>query len=165
MSAARREDARSRARLAALVALCLGVGALGGIFTSSSVSTWYRALARPSFTPPGWIFGPVWTALYVLMAVAAWLVWRAAGTARRARGPLALFGAQLALNLGWSAVFFGLRRPDLAALEIVVLWAAILATLLAFGRRSRLAAALLAPYLAWVTFAAALNLAIWRLNA
>lgn len=137
--------------------------ALGGMATSTNVGEWYRQIARPSWTPPDWIFGPVWTTLYAMMAIAAWLVWRQRGLAA-ARGPLTLFLIQLVLNTAWSALFFGLRRPDLAAVEIVVLWLAILATLIAFWRRSALAGWLLVPYLAWVTFAAALNFEFARLN-
>jgi len=123
---------------------------------------WYDALAKPAWTPPGWLFGPVWTVLYVLMAVAAWLVWL---EQPRLSAAIALWSAQLALNGVWSLLFFGLERPGLAAIDIVALLLAIAATALAFARVSRVAALLLVPYLAWVGFATALNLAIWRLNA
>ncbi len=136
---------------------------LGNWATTLSVSSWYQQLARPAWTPPDWVFAPVWTALYMMMATAAWLVWRQHGLSA-ARWPLALFLVQLALNVLWSVIFFGLRRPELAAIEIVVLWAAILATLIAFWRRSRVAGWLLVPYLAWVAFAAGLNFEIARLN-
>jgi translocator protein len=122
---------------------------------------WYLELERPAWAPPAWLFSPVWTALYLLMGFAAWRVWRRSGFAG---GALPLFLTQLALNAAWSWLFFGLRRPDLAFAEIVVLWAFILATLVAFWRRERLAGLLLAPYLLWVTYAAALNLALWRMN-
>jgi len=137
--------------------------AIGSAFTARSVGDWYVGLARPPWTPPSWVFGPVWTLLYSMMAVAAWIVWRRAGPSGAAL-PLALFGIQLALNVGWSAVFFGLRMPGAAFAEIVLLWLSILATLLAFWRVGPVAGALLLPYLGWVSFAAALNLAIWRLN-
>ena len=159
---AARSPVRDVIALVACLAACFAVAGLGGSWTSLGLGPWYDGLRKPSWQPPAWVFGPVWTALYASMAVAAWLVWRR-GPAR-ARLPLALFGLQLALNLAWSGLFFALRHPGLTFGEILLLWAAILATMLAFGRISRLAAGLLAPYLAWVTFAAALNLAIWRLN-
>lgn len=120
---------------------------------------WFEALQKPAWNPPSWVFAPVWTVLYAMMAVAAWLVWRAG--ARRA---LLVWLVQLALNAAWSWLFFGLERPDLAFVDIVVLWIAIALTLAAFARVSRFAALLLAPYLAWVTFATVLNGAIWHLN-
>ena len=147
--------------LIGLVAVCLGTAAIGGAITSSSVGTWYQTLQRPAWTPPDWVFAPVWTALYVSMAMAGWLVWR---TGEDVRLPLVLFGIQLLLNLGWSVLFFGLRSPGAAAVEIVWLWAAIVATTVVFVRRVRLAGWLFVPYAVWVTFAAALNVAIWRMN-
>lgn len=151
------------AMLVVFVGLCLAVGALGGWVTAASVTTWYPTIAKPSFTPPNGLFGPVWTALYVLMGVAAWRVWgRASRQARR--GPLALFALQLALNLAWSVVFFGAHRIGGAVVIIVTLEVAILATIAAFRRIDGVAAALLLPYALWVAFAAVLNIAIWRLN-
>jgi len=150
--------------LAAALGLSLGTGLVGSLATASSVATWYPALDKPSWTPPDWLFGPVWTLLYMMMGVAAWLVWRGAASGR-ARLPLLLFALQLLLNACWSLLFFGLRSPGLALIEIVLLWLAIAATLWAFARVRAWAALLLAPYLAWVTFAAALNLEIWRLNS
>ena len=149
--------------LAGLIALCLAVGALGALATAQSVGTWYQTLAKPSFNPPDRVFGPVWTALYVLMAVAAWLAWRSAGW-REARPALMLFALQLALNLGWSFLFFGARWIGGALVEVVLLWIAIAATIAAFRRHSQWAGILMMPYIAWVTFATALNFAIWRLN-
>jgi benzodiazapine receptor len=149
--------------LVLFVALCLGIGALGAAVTASSVETWYADLAKPSFNPPNAVFGSVWTVLYILMAVAAWRVWRAADR-DTARGPLVLFALQLALNLGWSVVFFGLHKIGAAVATIVVLDVAILVTALAFRTVDRLAALLMAPYLAWVAFATVLNVAVWRLN-
>ncbi len=124
---------------------------------------WYAGLNKPAWNPPGWIFGPVWTALYTLMAVSAWLVWRDGGFRSRRR-PLGLFVTQLALNAAWTVLFFGLHSPGIAFAEIVALWLAIAATLATFWPLNRPAAWLLAPYLAWVSFAAALNFALWRLN-
>jgi translocator protein len=124
---------------------------------------WYAELRTPPWSPPAWVFGPVWTALYSMMAVAAWLVWRANGFGGT-RLALSVFLVQLGLNAAWSGLFFGLQRPGLAFAEIVVLWWAILATLVLFWKHNRVAGWLLVPYLAWVTFAAALNYSIWRLN-
>jgi len=124
---------------------------------------WYASLAKPSWNPPNAIFAPVWSVLYVLMGVAAWLVWRRAGFSG-AGVSLALFVVQLVLNALWSYLFFGTHRPDLAFLEILILWAALLLTLLLFWRQVRLAGVLLLPYLAWVTFASFLNFALWQMN-
>lgn len=145
----------------ATFALLVAVAAImGGVYTSMSVPEWYDTLAKPDWTPPAWLFGPVWTALYILMALAAWLVWREAGGFRGAKLGITLFVVQLGLNVGWSLLFFGFRSPGWALAEIVVLWLAILATATAFWPRSRTAALLLAPYLAWVAFAGVLNGAI-----
>jgi translocator protein len=124
---------------------------------------WYQQLQKPAWTPPGYLFGPVWTILYTLMAVAAWLVWKRAGFAG-AKLALWLFIGQLVLNGMWTWIFFGLHRPDWALVEIILLWSMILATLVAFWRQSTVAGALLIPYLVWVSFATALTFAIWRLN-
>ena len=150
--------------LVVLLGLVFVAASVGSVFTSRSVSDWYEDLAKPSWTLPGWVFGPVWTVLYVLMAAAAWLVWLQEGLTR-GRVPLALFAAQLVLNAAWSGLFFGLHMPGLALAELVVLLAAIAATTVAFWRASPTAGAMMLPYLGWVTFAAALNLAIWRMNA
>ena len=149
--------------LAVLVIACEGVGIVGAGFTAPAIADWYRSLERPSWTPPDWLFGPVWIALYALMAVTAWLVWRQ-GRVPGVWTAGALFGVQLALNAIWTPIFFGLRQPGWALLDILLLWAAILLTLVAFARVRPLAAGLLAPYLAWVTYAGALNFALWRLN-
>lgn len=152
-----------RAALALVVwlVLCFGAASLGGIFMPGE---WYATLKKPSWNPPGWIFGPVWTALYTMMAVAAWLVWKRGGFAAQ-RKPLALFLTQLVLNAAWTPLFFGLHLPGIAFAEIVMLWLAIASTLAAFRPVSTAAAWLLAPYLAWVSFAAVLNFALWRLNS
>ncbi len=148
--------------LVVAVAVCLGGGALSGLATASSVSSWYPSLARPSWTPPSAVFGPVWSILYLTMGIALWLVWRARP---EGGGPeTAAFAVQLALNLAWSVLFFGLRRPDLAFAEVLALWLAIVATIVVFWRASPVAGALLLPYLAWVSFATCLNGAFWRLN-
>jgi tryptophan-rich sensory protein len=158
-----RPRALDAAGLALFVTLCLGIGALGAAVTSTSVEDWYEGLAKPWFTPPNEIFAPVWTVLYVLMGVAAWRVWRA-GDADTVRGPLTLFVLQLALNLGWTVVFFGLQKIGSAVATIVVLDVAILVTTLAFRTVDRAAALLMTPYCAWAAFATVLNVAIWRLN-
>lgn len=146
------------------LAVCLGVGLTGSRATTPQLDGWYRGLQKPVWTPPDWIFGPVWTVLYVLMAVAAWLVWRQHGFAA-ARGPLLLFLTQLALNGAWSWIFFAAQQPGWGFVELVLLWLILLATTIQFCRRSRWAAKLLVPYLAWTTFAGCLNFEIWRLNA
>ena len=149
--------------LGVCLAACFAAAGLGSMFTASAIPTWYAQIRKPAASPPNWVFGPVWTALYTMMAVAVWRVWRKAGNAD-VRLPLALFAIQLALNAAWSPVFFGLRSFGGAFAIIVVLWCAIAATMVAFFRVSRPAGWLLVPYLAWVSFASYLNLAIWRLN-
>ena len=157
-------DRRSLVALIALLVLCLGVGILGGAVTRTAIDDWYAALAKPGFTPPNWIFPPVWAALYILMAVAAWRVWRTTGAAEARRDALRMFGMQLLLNLAWPFIFFGAKSPLTALIVILVLEFAILWTMLAFSRLDRLAALLLAPYAAWVAYATALNAAIVALN-
>lgn len=151
------------ARLAALagwLVLCFGAASMGAVFMPGE---WYAALKKPSWNPPGWLFGPVWSTLYTMMAVAAWLVWKRGGFAAQAR-PLATFVVQLALNAAWTPVFFGLHWMGLAFAEIVLLWLAIIATIVRFYPVNPVAARLLMPYLAWVSFAATLNLTLWRMN-
>ena len=146
--------------LAAWLGFVALAASLGGQFTDPD---WYLELRRPAWAPPAWVFGPVWTLLYAGMAVAAWLVWRPGGFSAAPKA-LNLFGVQLVGNAAWPWIFFELRLPGWAFVQIILLWALILATLLAFWRHSRAAALLLLPYLGWVTFAAALNYAVWRLN-
>ncbi len=149
--------------LLVLLAVCFGTGTVGAALTAGSVRDWYPTLRKPAWTPPAWVFGPVWTALYGLMAVAAWLVWRRAGWAA-GRTALGLFAVQLFLNGAWSGLFFALRSPASAFAEILLLWCAIASTIWSFGRVSAPAAGMLTPYLLWVTYAAALNGAIWAMN-
>ena len=149
--------------LIGLVLLSGLVAAVGGAITVTTVTSWYPTLVKPAWNPPARLFGPVWSALYLLMAVSAWLVWRGRDEAD-VRVALALYGIQLALNLIWTLLFFGLRRPAAALADIALLWCAILATVGSFWSINATAAALLVPYLAWVTFASVLNLAIVRLN-
>ncbi len=146
------------------LAICFTAAGIGSAVTTPKIDNWYASLEKPSWKPPNWIFGPVWSALYLGMAVAAWLVWRRGGWVD-AKGQLLLFGVQLFLNVLWSCLFFGLQRPGLAFVEVLLLWAAIVATMAAFWVRSTLAGLLFVPYLAWVGFASVLNFVIWRLNA
>ena len=149
------------------VTIVVVVMILGNIATFSSVTTWYPTLNKPSFNPPSWIFAPVWTALYLMMAVAAWLIWIHRDVADQRRGVVrftTVFAIQLILNLGWSVIFFGFRSPGWAFVEICLLWIAIAFTVaLAFGQH-RVSGFLLVPYLAWTTFALVLNYAILQLN-
>lgn len=147
--------------LIAWLMVSFAAAAMGGLFMPGE---WYASLKKPSWNPPGWVFGPVWTALYTMMAVAAWLVWQRGGFAAQRR-PLTLFLVQLALNAVWTPLFFGLHWPGAAFAEITLLWLAIAATIAAFRPVSRAAAWLLVPYLAWVSFAAGLNFTLWRLNS
>jgi tryptophan-rich sensory protein len=149
--------------LLGLLAVSAAAAALGGLFTASSVTTWYPTLTKPSWTPPADLFGPVWTLLYALIAVGAWIVWRQGGLRANAAAFTA-YGAQLVLNCAWSWIFFVQRSPGWACVEICVLWLVILITVVLFFRRSRLAGWLLVPYLLWVGYAAVLNFAIQRLN-
>ncbi len=152
--------ARSVALLVGFLVVCFGVAALGGAATADGVREWYPALDKPPWTPPNWAFGPVWTTLYTLMAVAGWDVARRGDAGR----PLAWFGAQLALNALWSPVFFGWQLPGPALVVITALWVAIVGTIGSFWSKSRLAAGLLVPYLLWVSIAWSLNAWIWWFN-
>lgn len=142
---------------------CLALGWLSGLANQEESQRWYAGLAKPAGTPPDWAFPVAWTLLYLLMGAAAWLVWRAAGVAG-ARVALGLFVLQLALNLAWTPAFFGLQDPDLGLVVILLVDAAVAATILAFRRHRPAAALLLLPYLAWVLFATWLNFGTWRLN-
>ena len=150
----------SLAVLIGFVAVCFLAALTGTVFRPGA---WYERLRKPSWRPPNWLFAPVWTALYLAMACAGWLVWRTAGFGG-AGVPLALFALQLLLNALWTPVFFGLHRLDIGFGVIVALWFAILATIVAFAPVSLVAALLLVPYLAWVSFASVLNFTVWRLN-
>jgi tryptophan-rich sensory protein len=158
---------RSLAMLGAFLLATFAAAAAGAF---AGPGDWYAQLRKPPGNPPGWVFGPVWTTLYTLMAVAAWLVWRersrgAASAAGAVRGALVLFFVQLALNAAWSPLFFAAQRPGWAFVDLCAMWVAILATIVAFRRVRPLASVLMLPYLAWVTFAGYLNFMIWRLNA
>ena len=146
--------------LAGWLTLCFGAALFGSRYMPGP---WHEHLKKPAWNPPNWVFGPVWTLLYTLMAIAAWIVWREGGWGAQ-RVPLTLFVVQLTFNALWSWIFFGLKNPGLAFADIIALWLALLATLIVFSRVQPAAGWLLAPYLAWVTFASALNFSIWRLN-
>lgn len=165
MPGSRGWTARDWGVLVSCLAGPLAVGFAAGRWTAESVGTWYAELAKPMFTPPAWVFAPVWTALYVGMGVAAFLVWRVGSDRGAVREAFVWFGVQLVANGLWSILFFGLRSPGLAFAEILVLLALIVVTLRRFLAQSGAAGALLLPYLGWVGFAALLNLSIWRLNA
>ena len=156
-----RDRLRDALGLAGFLALSFAIAAAGGAITATSVGDWYQALAKPAFNPPDWVFGPVWSVLYAMIAAAGWRVWRLRG----AREPALLaWAVQLGLNVCWSFVFFGARLIGAALVEIVVLLAAIIVTARLFWRIDRGAALLLAPYGAWVGYATLLNAALWRLN-
>lgn len=150
--------------LIVFIAICLGAGGLGAIATTPEIDGWYKTIQKPTWNPPGYVFGPVWTMLYVMMAIAAWLVWKPAGF-KAAKTPLTLFAVQLVLNVAWSWIFFHFHQPGWAFAEIVCLWLAIGATTIAFFKNSKTAGWLMVPYLMWVSFASVLNFAIWQLNA
>jgi tryptophan-rich sensory protein len=158
-----RMNRKGAVRLVAAILVCEIVGVLGSIFTTQSIPTWYAGLVKPSFTPPNWVFGPVWTLLYLLMGVSLYLVW--SSRPKKARTvALQTFGPQLVLNLLWSVLFFGLRSPLLGMIGIVLLWVVLLVTILRFYNASKSAAWVMVPYLLWVTFAALLNFYIFILN-
>ncbi len=158
------DKVRDLVALVVAVVVPLLAGGLGSIATVSSIPTWYAQLNKPPWNPPDWLFGPVWTLLYILMGVAAWLVWRSGWQAQNVRLAMLSFAVQLVLNVLWSIIFFGLRSPGPALVEIVVLWLLILATTVQFFRLTSLAGYLMLPYLLWVSFASALNASVWSLN-
>lgn len=155
---------RDLAALVVAVATPIAGGTLSSIATVRSTPTWYQDIRKPSWTPPQWAFGPVWTLLYLLMGVASWLVWRRRGEDKRVRGALALHGVQLVFNWLWTPIFFGWRAPGWALAEIVIMWSLVLATLIRFSRLRPAAGAMLVPYQLWVTVATALNASVWWLN-
>jgi tryptophan-rich sensory protein len=146
------------------VAVPLAVGGLSGFATAGGVATWYPTLTKPSFNPPAWVFGPTWTVLYIMMGLAAFLVWRKGFGTEGVKLALTAFAVQLALNGLWSILFFGLQAPGWALIEIIALWSAITATAVLFWGVTPAAGMLLLPYLAWVSFATVLNASLWWLN-
>lgn len=151
-------------KIAIAVVVCELAAVVGSLFTVPSVGSWFASLVRAPLAPPNWLFGPVWTTLYLMMGVAAGLVWSHGLKKREVKIALGIFAGQLLLNVLWSAIFFGLHKLGVAFAEILTLWVAIVATILAFRKISRPASWLLYPYLAWVSFASYLNFAIWWLN-
>lgn len=145
--------------------ICLGAGWAGSLLTRPAIPVWYAELTKPEWTPSNWVISTVWRTLFALMGVALWMAWQAAlRTPRPTRPAFIAFGIQLLLNIGWSAIFFGLKSPGAAFAEILLLWTAIAVTVVLFWRIRPAAGVFLLPYLAWVTFAAALNATVWRLN-
>lgn len=152
-------------RIAIVVIICLAVGYLSGMVTRASITTWYPTLVKPSFNPPNWIFAPVWTSLYVMMGVAAGLIWNQITTQKAAvTKALQIFAIQLVLNALWSYLFFGLHNLMLATIEVVLLWLMIFETYSQFAKINKTASYLMLPYLAWVSFASVLTASIWWLN-
>ncbi|WP_026712740.1 TspO/MBR family protein [Flavobacterium daejeonense] len=152
-------------KILTVVVTCLAVGYFSGIVTRSAIVDWYPTLIKPSFNPPNWVFAPVWTLLYIMMGVAAGLVWNRIDFEKEiVKKALIVFAVQLALNALWSYLFFGLHNPMLAGLEIILLWLMIYETYLQFFKINKISGYLFIPYLAWVSFAAVLNAAIWWLN-
>jgi benzodiazapine receptor len=151
-------------KLVICLAICIGSGLAGSIFTRDSISSWYTYLQKPVFTPPNWLFAPVWFLLYTLMGIAVFLVWRKGLKQFQVRESIVIFAIQLLLNAGWSYAFFGLKSPGTGLIVIVPLWTAILLTIINFFRVSRLAAYLLIPYIIWVSFATVLTFSIYLMN-
>ena len=151
-------------KLISSIVICQAAGVIGSLFTTPAIPTWYASIEKPSFTPPNSLFGPVWTMLFLLMGIAIFLVWREGLSDRNVRNTFTLFIVQLVLNVLWSAAFFGLRSPLAGLVVIIVLWAAIFLTIIRFFAISTTAGALLIPYIAWVSFAAVLNGALYILN-
>lgn len=151
-------------KLIVAIGASLSAGIIGSLFTAPAIPGWYAGLVKPALNPPSWIFGPVWTTLYVLMGIAAFLVWKSGWGRKEVRTALGVFGLQLLLNASWSVVFFGLQSPGWALVNIVALWFAIVWTMVLFYTISRPATYLLVPYILWVSFATYLNYALWILN-
>ena len=145
------------------IVLCVSLGSVGGLVTVNEIPTWYATLNKPSFNPPNWLFGPVWTTLYVLMGISVYLIWKQPVSTERNKA-LQLFILQFILNFCWSFIFFGLHATGWALIEMIALWILILLSILHFAKHSKTAAWLLVPYIAWVSFALLLNAAIWKLN-
>jgi benzodiazapine receptor len=156
--------ARDIVKLVVSIVACQCAGLIGSVFTTPAIPTWYAALEKPFFTPPSWLFAPAWITLYLLMAVAAFLVWRQGFAREGVKCALIVFLVQLVLNALWSVVFFGLHSPLYGMVVILALWVAIVVTIIKFFRLSVAAGSLMLPYILWVSFASALNIAIWVLN-
>ncbi len=155
---------RSPLRLITAILIANLAGIIGSLFTVTGPGSWYASLIKPTFSPPNYLFGPVWTALYILMGISLYLVWLESLAGKNVKVPVIIFGIQLFLNALWSFLFFGLQSPFLGFIEILVLWGAIAGTIVLFYRVNRTAAYLLVPYILWVSFATLLTYAIWNLN-
>lgn len=152
-------------KLVISIGIPVAVGAIAGLFTNTEINTWYQDIDKPTWQPPGWVFGPVWTLLYVLMGVAFYLVWKSNAPAKTKRMAITLWVIQLVFNFFWSFIFFRQHQIDWALAEILVLWFFILLTIIYFSRISKLAAWLMVPYISWVSFASLLTYAIYQLNS
>jgi translocator protein len=164
MESAGKITIQSYPKLAAAVLFCLVAGSLGSLVTITGPGSWYSTLAKPFFTPPGWVFAPVWITLFVLMGIALYLIWESGTERREVKMSLGIFGVQFFLNMIWSFLFFGLKSPILGFIDIILLWVMIVITIRAFYRVKESAAYFLIPYIAWVTLASALNGAIYFMN-
>jgi len=151
-------------KLIIAVAIPVAVGATSGFFTVTGAGSWYQSINKPSWNPPGWIFGPVWTTLYLLMGIALYLVWKSETSSDLKKTAITLFSIQLILNFFWSIIFFNQQQIGWALVEIIMMWIAILFTIFSFAKISNIAAWLLVPYISWVSFATILNYTIWKLN-
>ncbi|MGC4040529.1 MAG: TspO/MBR family protein [Flavobacterium sp.] len=151
-------------KIVLVVLVCVSLGFVSGMVTEKSVQTWFLTLEKPFFNPPNWIFAPVWTLLYIMMGIAAGLVWTSNADDKLVKKGLGFFAIQFALNMLWSYIFFGLRNPFLALIEIVLLWLMVWETFIVFRKVSKTAGHLMIPYIAWVSFATLLNASIWYLN-
>lgn len=151
-------------KLVISILVCQGAGAIGSLFTTPAISTWYATIQKPSFNPPNWIFAPVWTLLFLLMGISLYLIWSRGFRDKETKIALVIFSTQLLLNILWSILFFGLQSPLYAFIEIIILWMAILLTIISFYKISKTAAYLLLPYIAWVSFASVLNFSILIIN-
>jgi benzodiazapine receptor len=153
------------AQIVLAIIICELVGMIGALFTTPAISTWYVGIIKPTFSPPNWIFAPVWTILFALMGIAAYLIYKKGTDKKEIRIALFIFDIQLLLNVLWSVLFFGMHNPGYAFIEIIFLWLAILLTIISFFKISKTAAYLLIPYILWVSFASFLNYSIWQLNS
>jgi len=146
------------------IIICQMAGIIGSVFTTPAITTWYANINKPSFNPPNWLFAPVWTTLFLLMGIALFLIWKKGLNRKDVKTAFSVFMFHLVLNTLWSILFFGLKSPFAAFIEIIFLWIFILISIILFFRISKIAAYLLIPYIFWVSFASVLNFAIWRLN-
>lgn len=155
---------KSIVKLVVAIVICQMAGVVGSFFTFPSISTWYTELQMPAFSPPNWLFAPVWITLFTLMGISAYLIWNKGLKNKKPKEALSIFGVQLLLNALWSFLFFGLKSPFYAFIEIIILWVAIAVTILKFYKISEKAGLLLFPYIIWVSLAMVLNFYIWQLN-